>query len=144
MDPLEPQDEHSRREALVRLGLGGGALLVGGWLYLALRAAASAPGRALRTIRTGVKARAVAGLRAVGSVLLRRDLAGAILALDRRCTHLGCTVSPTADGRAIACPCHGSRFDLAGQPTRGPATAPLGRLRVTVDGAGEVVVHGAR
>jgi cytochrome b6-f complex iron-sulfur subunit len=55
-------------------------------------------------------------------------------ALSLVCTHLGCTVESQADG--FACPCHGSRFDLQGKVTRGPAGKPLNSLRtaITFDG----------
>jgi nitrite reductase/ring-hydroxylating ferredoxin subunit len=48
-------------------------------------------------------------------------------ALDAWCTHADC---PLTDGwveeRAIRCPCHASRFDLAtGTPLEGPAELPV-------------------
>ncbi|MEK8224900.1 Rieske (2Fe-2S) protein [Oerskovia sp. M15] len=51
------------------------------------------------------------------------------------CTHQGCIVAP-GDGE-LACPCHGSRFDLtSGDVLAGPAPSPLPRVSVTVsDGA---------
>lgn len=39
------------------------------------------------------------------------------------CTHLGCIVAATPGG--FECPCHGSRFGLDGQVTRGPAPSAL-------------------
>ncbi|HVM71845.1 MAG TPA: Rieske (2Fe-2S) protein [Anaerolineales bacterium] len=44
------------------------------------------------------------------------------------CPHLGCTVDPQSDG--FICPCHGSRFDLQGQLTHGPAARSLTTLRL--------------
>lgn len=58
-------------------------------------------------------------------------------ALSLICTHLGCTVSVTPEG--MVCPCHGSRFDRAGQVLTGPAQRPLTRLAVEQDGAMLVV-----
>ncbi len=65
--------------------------------------------------------------------LLVRSQAG-FSALSLVCTHLGCTVQSQSDG--FACPCHGSRFDLQGNVTRGPAGKPLDPLRtgITSDG----------
>jgi cytochrome b6-f complex iron-sulfur subunit len=53
---------------------------------------------------------------------------GELYALDLVCTHLGCTVSVTAD--EWICPCHGSAFDRRGEVLRGPADRPLRRLSV--------------
>jgi nitrite reductase/ring-hydroxylating ferredoxin subunit len=58
-------------------------------------------------------------------VLLVRD-GDEVFALHDRCSHRGCSLAggDVADG-AIACPCHGSRFDLrTGTIRQGPATAP--------------------
>jgi len=41
------------------------------------------------------------------------------------CTHKGCTVVWKPEGHQFECPCHGSRFNLIGQPVNGPATRPL-------------------
>jgi Rieske Fe-S protein len=51
-----------------------------------------------------------------------------IYALSLVCTHLGCSVTVTADG--LVCPCHGSRFDRAGRVLQGPADRPLSRLEL--------------
>lgn len=68
-------------------------------------------------------------------VIVSRPAQGGVVAFSAVCTHRGCTVAP-AD-RILACPCHGSTFDLAtGENTGGPAPKPLARLRVAVvDGA---------
>jgi len=47
---------------------------------------------------------------------------------SRRCTHLGCRIQSDAAGEAFECPCHGSRFDLDGRVTRGPAKSNLPAL----------------
>ena len=50
------------------------------------------------------------------------------------CTHQGCVVSGVQDG-SISCPCHGSVFDATtGDVTQGPATQPLEKIAVTVQG----------
>jgi len=60
-------------------------------------------------------------------------------ALSLVCTHLGCTVESKPEG--FACPCHGSRFDIQGGVTRGPAAKPLRPLRVEVTKDGHLHIH---
>lgn len=52
------------------------------------------------------------------------------------CTHQGCLVLPT--NRGFKCPCHGSRYDLAGTNIAGPAPRPLTEFPARLEG--EVVV----
>lgn len=63
-----------------------------------------------------------------------------VYALSLVCTHLGCSVTVTADG--LVCPCHGSRFDRAGRVLHGPADRPLSRLELEERG-GIIEVFGA-
>ncbi|NOZ02682.1 MAG: Rieske 2Fe-2S domain-containing protein, partial [Deltaproteobacteria bacterium] len=49
-------------------------------------------------------------------------------ALVLRCSHLGCALTTLAGKDGFVCPCHASRFDAAGRPTRGPAVRPLDRV----------------
>ena len=65
---------------------------------------------------------------------------GGVYALSAVCTHLGCITRFRSDERVIACPCHGSRFDLQGNVVHGPAPQPLPWLDVTQDAAGNLVV----
>jgi cytochrome b6-f complex iron-sulfur subunit len=66
--------------------------------------------------------------------------ANGIYALSAVCTHLGCITRYKSDESAIACPCHGSRFDLEGNVTHGPAPRPLPWLDVSQDAKGNLVV----
>ena len=67
-------------------------------------------------------------------VVVTQPVAGTVAAFDATCTHQGCTVRATDDGR-LTCPCHGSQFDDAtGDAVRGPAVEPLAAVRVTVSG----------
>lgn len=54
-----------------------------------------------------------------------RDEQGELHALSAKCTHLGCVVHFNSAERSWDCPCHGSRFDVAGTALHGPASAPL-------------------
>jgi Rieske Fe-S protein len=62
-------------------------------------------------------------------------------ALSTRCTHAACTVAWQSDGdtEILKCPCHGSRFDTAGQVLNGPAKLPLARYAVRVEGDDAIV-----
>jgi cytochrome b6-f complex iron-sulfur subunit len=73
----------------------------------------------------------------VPAVLIRSN--GKFTALSLVCTHLGCTVEVQPDG--FACPCHGSRFDSAGDPIKGPASKPLKSLRVEETDDGKLILH---
>jgi cytochrome b6-f complex iron-sulfur subunit len=70
--------------------------------------------------------------------VLIHDKSG-FIALSLVCTHLGCTVAVQPDG--FACPCHGSRFNAEGSPVKGPAAAPLKKLRVEQTSNGNLILH---
>jgi cytochrome b6-f complex iron-sulfur subunit len=65
---------------------------------------------------------------------------GGVYALSAVCTHLGCITRFLSDEKCIACPCHGSRFDLEGNVLHGPAPRPLQWLEVGADAAGNLIV----
>ena len=68
-------------------------------------------------------------------VVVTQPTAGQYKAFTAVCTHKQCTVAKVADGH-IACPCHGSMFDIAtGSPTAAsPAKAPLASKTATLNG----------
>ena len=45
-------------------------------------------------------------------------------AFSSKCTHWGCEV-PLPENGLITCPCHGSKFDMTGKVTHGPAKHDL-------------------
>jgi glycine/D-amino acid oxidase-like deaminating enzyme/nitrite reductase/ring-hydroxylating ferredoxin subunit len=57
-----------------------------------------------------------------------RDPAGDLHAVDAKCTHLGCLVRWNDEDLSWDCPCHGSRFSVAGDVLEGPAHEPLERI----------------
>ena len=59
----------------------------------------------------------------VRSVYLRHNENDEYVGISAVCTHLGCIVSPSAEG--FRCPCHGSTYDHGGRNTGGPARRPL-------------------
>ena len=70
-------------------------------------------------------------------LLLIRSSAQEVVALDSRCTHVLCDLSPDVygkwDGTVLTCTCHGSQFDAQGNAMTPPALLPLGRYPVTFD-----------
>jgi Rieske Fe-S protein len=45
--------------------------------------------------------------------------------LSLSCTHIGCILRWDNETQDLVCPCHGSRFNDRGNPTKGPAKANL-------------------
>ena len=69
-----------------------------------------------------------------GGVVVTQPTEGEFRGFSSTCTHQGCTVASVADG-VIGCVCHGSRFSAEdGSVERGPATAPLPEVAVSVEG----------
>jgi glycine/D-amino acid oxidase-like deaminating enzyme/nitrite reductase/ring-hydroxylating ferredoxin subunit len=66
----------------------------------------------------------------LGQTAVHRDDDGVLHAVSARCTHLGCIVRWNAAERTWDCPCHGSRFEPAGEVANGPATQPLEPRRI--------------
>jgi nitrite reductase/ring-hydroxylating ferredoxin subunit len=61
-------------------------------------------------------------------LLLRPD-ERTFVAFRQKCTHLGCALTPDAEGRRLRCPCHNGLFDAAtGRPLAGPPRRPLPRV----------------
>jgi Rieske Fe-S protein len=71
-----------------------------------------------------------------------RPTAAALLALWRKCPHLGCQIpAPCSDIHRFQCRCHGSTFNIVGEKMRaGPAPRGLDRFPVRIDAAGTVIV----
>ena len=63
-----------------------------------------------------------------------------IMPLYQRCVHLGCRVPFCKQSQWFECPCHGSKYNLAGEYELGPAPRGLDRFPVTVTETGDVMV----
>ena len=48
-----------------------------------------------------------------------------LIATNPKCTHQGCDVKWSTEGKKYECPCHGAAFDANGEVLNGPATRPL-------------------
>jgi cytochrome b6-f complex iron-sulfur subunit len=135
--------EPSRRDVLSRIGVGACALAVAGSGAVTLDFLNP---KVLFEPATSFRAGSLVDY-PEGTVRFDRERkayvvggSGGVYALSAVCTHLGCITRYVLDENAIACPCHGSRFDLEGNVTHGPAPRPLPWLAVEVDAAGNLVV----
>jgi cytochrome b6-f complex iron-sulfur subunit len=68
-----------------------------------------------------------------GRFYLARLEDGGFVALDRACTHLGCTVPWVAEEGRFVCPCHASAFDISGAVLNPPAPRPLDLYPVRIE-----------
>ena len=57
---------------------------------------------------------------------------GGLLAIYKKCTHLGCVVPYEPTLGEFVCPCHGSAFTLEGDLVNPPAPRPLDLFLLTV------------
>ncbi len=57
-----------------------------------------------------------------------KDREGKLHIVDTTCTHLGCELQWNDGELSWDCPCHGSRYDIDGNPLSGPTLKPLARL----------------
>jgi len=54
------------------------------------------------------------------------------MALYQKCVHLGCRVPFCGSSKWFECPCHGSKYNQAGEYELGPAPRGMDRFRVSV------------
>ncbi len=63
-----------------------------------------------------------------------------IMPLYQRCVHLGCRVPFCDESKWFECPCHGSKYNGAGEYQLGPAPRGMDRFTVQIDPSGNVIV----
>jgi cytochrome b6-f complex iron-sulfur subunit len=142
-EPQGPNGEPSRRDVLARLGLGACAVAAAGsglvtLQFLEPKVLFEPP----TTFRAGNPVDYPEG-----TVRFHKEQkayvvggAGGVYALSAVCTHLGCITRYLSDEGVIACPCHGSRFDLEGNVVHGPAPRPLPWIEVREDATSGVLI----
>jgi cytochrome b6-f complex iron-sulfur subunit len=57
-----------------------------------------------------------------------------LMALYQKCVHLGCRVPFCVQSQWFECPCHGSKYNEAGEYELGPAPTGLNRFKLIVEG----------
>jgi cytochrome b6-f complex iron-sulfur subunit len=70
-------------------------------------------------------------------------LGAGVMAIFQKCSHLGCRVPYCRTSDLFECPCHGARFNRAGEWRNGPAPASLWRFPIEIV-EGRVVVDTSR
>ncbi len=76
----------------------------------------------------------VGGYAYKGDIIVIRSTDTVYLALSKVCTHSQCTVTYNSTNKDIPCPCHGSKFTTNGAVVNGPATSPLKKYDVKLNG----------
>ena len=72
-------------------------------------------------------------------VMVVRDRAGKLIAVNPTCTHQGCTVEWQNNTSTFLCPCHAAKYAPDGEVLAQPAPSPLSTYEVVADGE-EVLV----
>jgi cytochrome b6-f complex iron-sulfur subunit len=143
VSPHEKPDEVTRRQSLVKIGLGslavaGCGAAVFGYQFLSPNvlyepSPIANAGKPDSFPADSVTADPVAGIYIVHA-------AEGIYALSATCTHLGCLTAWKPELGIIACPCHGSKFNRRGVKVDGPAPRPLPWLKVWIGDEGDLLV----
>jgi Rieske Fe-S protein len=68
-----------------------------------------------------------------GKLIVSQPTSGQFKVSSAICTHAGCTVGFVKSNNTLACPCHGSKFNLDGTIINGPAATPLKTYEAAVD-----------
>ena len=66
-------------------------------------------------------------------------VAEGLMALYQRCAHLGCRVPFCTNSQWFECPCHGSKYNKAGEYELGPAPTGLQRFPIRIEN-GDLIV----
>lgn len=128
----------SRRDALNLMWTAAGALVVGELSFVGLKflSPQKTDGEFGGVFNLGPAAGfpngSVTPVEAGRFYLVRLD-AGGLMALYRKCTHLGCAVPYEPTQGQFVCPCHGSAFDLSGDVQNAPAPRAMDLFQITIE-----------
>jgi cytochrome b6-f complex iron-sulfur subunit len=67
-------------------------------------------------------------------IIVIRSSQSTVMAYSSKCTHFGCELNLPVNN-VIACPCHGSKFDIYGKVLKGPAGKSLMAFSAVLDGS---------
>lgn len=140
-----PEDKFSRRNFLNLSLAAGGAIALSEALFIGLRffAPKATQGEFGGQFNLGSPDQFPAGSVTpveAGRFYLVRLQDGGLLAVYRRCTHLGCSVPYDPSIGQFVCPCHGSAFTMEGDVINPPAPRPLDLFMLTITESGEILV----
>jgi cytochrome b6-f complex iron-sulfur subunit len=63
-----------------------------------------------------------------------------VMALYQKCAHLGCRVPFCQASQWFECPCHGSKYNKAGEYKLGPAPQGLWHFPISLDASGNLII----
>jgi cytochrome b6-f complex iron-sulfur subunit len=139
-----------RRQVLMLIGAGAGALAVGGGLSVLLEACSSQP----VTVKLDVDPSSLVpdtpvevpftmtpsgGTAVAGSTWLVKHTDGSLIAFDPHCTHAQCRYAWSASASRFNCACHAGQFALDGTVLSGPPPRPLSQFPVRTVGNSVVI-----
>ncbi|MBX3158995.1 MAG: ubiquinol-cytochrome c reductase iron-sulfur subunit [Deltaproteobacteria bacterium] len=75
-----------------------------------------------------------------GKLIVAQPTADTFVAMSAICTHAGCTVAYQKATNIMACPCHGSKYDVDGKVAVGPAARDLKTFAAAVDASKVVTI----
>lgn len=140
MERHAAQDKRSfLKLAIALVGVAGGALALAGLAkFLGYKRSRARSRSFSREVLTSLKPNEPLHVPDAGAWLIRIPGAADIVALDDRCTHLGCRQKWDTAAGLFHCPCHGSEFDIRGAVMRGPASRPLPQFEVVETSSGSL------
>ncbi|MGC4038418.1 MAG: Rieske (2Fe-2S) protein [Chitinophagaceae bacterium] len=127
-----------RKEFFTALAGSAAAICIGGLAACSKSAITSNGNVSPFSVDLGASLLNVGDVMVHGDVVIIRtatgDTASSFVALSNICTHQGCTVEYNATRGDMECPCHGAKYSTEGAVTQGPASSPLKKYTVSVNG----------